>query len=243
MQRASSCSRAARRAEHPARDRDAVERPAQRREAVGRADPALRARRLDRRAARLGARADAHGVPVGDHRRGQAPAPAAAADDQYPRHGRRILRACAVAPAVAGRRAGAGARLASAAPDDRADPRHDGQDRRAVQAARLRLPVLGDLRRRRLDLRLRPLRRAAEEQRQERVVARDAAGARRHRRDRLGDPAAPARVGGLRPPRRLHRPARRLPHVRPALPRRPPRRARSAGANRPSTRAKPTSAT
>ena len=63
-------------------------------------------------------------------------------------------------------------------------------------------------------------------QRQERVVARDAAGARRHRGDRLGDPAAPARVGGLGPPRRLHRPARRLPHLRPALPRRPPRELR-----------------
>ena len=43
-----------------------------------------------------------------------------------------------------------------------------------MQAPRLHLPLLGDLRRRRLDLRLRPLRRAAEEQRQERVVAGDA---------------------------------------------------------------------
>ena len=94
-----------------------------------------------------------------------------------------------------------------------------------MQAARLRVPLLGDLRRCRLDLRLRPLRRAAEDERQERVVAGDAAGARRHRGDRLGDPAAPARVGGLGPPRRLHRPAGRLPHVRPALPRRSPGRA------------------
>ena len=54
-------------------------------------------------------------------------------------------------------------------------------------------------------------------------MARDAPGARRHRGDRLGDPAAPARVGGLGPPRRLHRPARGLPHLRAALPRRPPR--------------------
>ena len=44
----------------------------------------------------------------------------------------------------------------------------------AVQAARLRLPVVGDLRRPRLDLRLRPLRRAPEDERQERVVAVDA---------------------------------------------------------------------
>ena len=40
-----------------------------------------------------------------------------------------------------------------------------------MQAARLRLPVLGDLRRPRLDVRLRALRRAAQDQRQERVVA------------------------------------------------------------------------
>ena len=48
------------------------------------------------------------------------------------------------------------------------------RDRRAVQAARLHLSLVGDLRRGRLDLRLRPLRGAAEEQRQERVVALDA---------------------------------------------------------------------
>ena len=67
----------------------------------------------------------------------------------------------------------------------------------AVQAARLRLPQLRDLRRRRVDLRLRPLRRPAQDERQGRVVARDAAGARRHRRARLGDHPAPAHVGGL----------------------------------------------
>ena len=42
--------------------------------------------------------------------------------------------------------------------------RHDGQDRLACPAARVRLPVLRDLRRPRLDLRLRPLRRPDEEQ-------------------------------------------------------------------------------
>ena len=47
-----------------------------------------------------------------------------------------------------------------------------------------------------LDVRLRALRRAAEDQRQERVVAGDAPGARRHRRAGLRDPPAPARVGG-----------------------------------------------
>ena len=109
------------------------------------------------------------------------------------------------------------------APPDGRDARHHGQDRRAVQAAGLHLPLLGDLRRPRLDVRLRPLRRPAEDQRQERVVARDAPGARRHRRPGLGDPPAPARLGGQRPPRRLHRPDGRLPRLRPALPRRPPR--------------------
>ena len=41
----------------------------------------------------------------------------------------------------------------------------------------------------------------------------------------------------------LHRPARGLPHVRPALPRRPPRAISPAGANHPSTPARPRSAT
>ena len=80
--------------------------------------------------------------------------------------------------------------------------RHDGEDRRALQAARLHLPVLGDLRRPRLDLRLRPLRRPAEEQRQGRVVAGRDPGARRHGRARRRDPDAPARVGGVRARRR-----------------------------------------
>src|SRR4029077_15353556 len=45
----------------------------------------------------------------------------------------------------------------------------DGQGRGAVQEARVRVPLLGDLRRRGLDLRLRALRGAAEGQREERV--------------------------------------------------------------------------
>ena len=51
-------------------------------------------------------------------------------------------------------------------------------------------------------------------------MARDADRARRHRRAGLGDPPAPAGVGGQRAPRGLHRPAGRLPDVRAALPRR-----------------------
>ena len=93
-----------------------------------------------------------------------------------------------------------------------------------MQAARLRVPQLGDLRWRRIDLRLRPLRRAAQAERQEPVVARDAPGARRHRRAGLGDHPAPAGLGGQRPPGRLHRPARRLPGMQAPLPRGPSRR-------------------
>ena len=50
--------------------------------------------------------------------------------------------------------------------------RDDREDRRAVPPPRVRLPVVGHLRRARLVVRLRPLRRAAERQRQERVAAR-----------------------------------------------------------------------
>ncbi len=46
-----------------------------------------------------------------------------------------------------------------------------------------------------------------------------------------------------RPPRRLHRPARRLPHVQAPLPRGPPRRTRSAAASRRSGRARDPTAT
>src|ERR1700694_111107 len=42
------------------------------------------------------------------------------------------------------------------------------------------------------------------------------------RGDRRGDPAASARLGGLGPPRRLHRPARGLSRLRSAFPRRSP---------------------
>ena len=55
-------------------------------------------------------------------------------------------------------------------------------------------------------------------------MARDGGPARRHRGARLRDPAAPARVGGLGPPRRLHRSAGGLQDLRAALPRRPPGR-------------------
>ena len=47
-------------------------------------------------------------------------------------------------------------------------------------------------------------------QRQGRVGPRDGAGARRRRADRRRDPRPAAGLGGQRPPRQLHRPARRL---------------------------------
>ncbi len=100
--------------------------------------------------------------------------------------------------------------------------RDHGQGRRAVQAPRLHLPLVGDLRGPRLDVRLRPLRRPAEDERQERVVAGDAQP-RGHRRDRLRDPPAPEGLGGQRPRRRLHRPDGRLQDLREALSRRPSR--------------------
>ena len=92
-----------------------------------------------------------------------------------------------------------------------------------LQAPRPDLPRLRDLRRDRQHLRLRALRRPAEEQRRGRLVEGDDPGARRHRRARLGDHPAPARLGGVGAPRGLHRPARGLPQLQAPLPRRPPR--------------------
>ena len=106
-----------------------------------------------------------------------------------------------------------------------------------MQTPRLRLPVLGDLRRDRLHLRLRPLRGPAEDQREERVVALDAAGTRRHRRPRLGDHPEPQGLGSVRPPRRVHRPAGPVPRqVQAALAGGPPARGRGGRRRRPRRR-------
>ena len=125
--------------------------------------------------------------------------------------------------------------------------RHDGQDRLALPPARVRVPVVGDLRRARLVVRLRPLRRPAQGERQGAVARGDGAGARRHRRARLRDHPPPAGLGGVRSRRRVHRPARRLPHVQAALPRRPPRgrehQELRAASGRASGRARPPTAT
>ena len=101
--------------------------------------------------------------------------------------------------------------------------RHDGQDRVALPAARLRLPLVGDLRRPRVGLRLRALRRPAQAEHPRPLARGDGAGARRHRRARHGDHPPPARVGGVGPRRRIQRSARRLPDVQAALPRGPAR--------------------
>src|SRR3954451_14260080 len=103
---------------------------------------------------------------------------------------------------------------------DRSDHGQSGFD---DPPPRVRLPELRDLRRPGLDVRLRPLRRLAEERDPDGVDARDGLRARRHRRPGQRDHPQPARVGGLGPRRRLHRPARRLPHVQAPLPRRPAR--------------------
>jgi hypothetical protein len=70
-------------AERPYDDRHVLERVAQRPDDVRVADPALRARVLDRRAARLAARDRAHRVPVGDERAREREAATAAADEEH----------------------------------------------------------------------------------------------------------------------------------------------------------------
>ena len=85
----------------------------------------------------------------------------------------------------------------------------------------LRLPLERDLRRLPVHLGLRAARRAAQAQRQGRLVALDGAAPRRHRRPRRRDPHGAEGLGGERPPRDLHRPARRLPQLQGAVPRRP----------------------
>ena len=121
-------------------------------------------------------------------------------------------------------------RFASGYPRVRNDvsiSRRDGKARVALQAARIHLPVLRDLRRHGIGVGLRPARRRAQEERQGPLVARDGPRARRHRGARRGDPDAPAGVGSERPRRRLHRSARRLPELQEALPRRRSRRSRA----------------
>ena len=107
--------------------------------------------------------------------------------------------------------------------------RQPGHDRLAVQAARLHLPELGDLRRHQRRVGLRAAGRGAQEQRQAGLVAGDGPGARGHRRPgRQHHHGAPG-LGHVRPRRQLHRPARRVHHLPPPLPaRRAARRRRTS---------------
>ena len=99
--------------------------------------------------------------------------------------------------------------------------RPDGTRRQPEQAARPRVPVERDLRRLPLHLGLRPPRRAPQAQREGRLVAVDGPAPRRHRRPRRRHPHGAQGLGGERPRRHLHRPARRLPQLQGAVPGRP----------------------
>ena len=96
----------------------------------------------------------------------------------------------------------------------RGDP---GRGRRAVQAARLRLPLVGDLRGARLHLSTTGTTASCS-----RTTSRTSGGERCCRSATTWSPStrrilhAPARLGGLRPPGGLHRPAGRLPHLQAA---------------------------
>ena len=108
-------------------------------------------------------------------------------------------------------------------PQRRPARRREPRDHRlAVQAPRLHLPVVRDLRRHQRGVGLRAPRRGAEEQRQARLVEGDGPGPQRHRRPGRRDPHASPGVDHLRARRLVQRPARRVPRVPPPL---PPRRA------------------
>ena len=102
--------------------------------------------------------------------------------------------------------------------------RKDRHHCRAVQAPRVRLRLRRDLRRHPLGLGLRAAGRGAQGEHQAAVVEGDGHRSRGRRRPRqLGDPAAPG-LGGVRPRRRVQRPARRVHALPQALPGRHPRR-------------------
>ena len=89
--------------------------------------------------------------------------------------------------------------------------------RQSVQAAGFRVPLGRDLRRHPLHLRLRAARGPHAAQRPRGLVAGDDPRARRRRADRRRHPHQPEGLGGVRPPRDLHRPPRRLPQLQGAL--------------------------
>ena len=95
----------------------------------------------------------------------------------------------------------------------------DGQDRCPVQEPRLCVPRQRDLRRPCQHLGLRPARRGAEEEHQERLVEEVRAGESLQRRPRRGDPDESPDLGRERPSERLLRSSDGLPRVPRALPR------------------------
>src|SRR5215218_8929758 len=107
-----------------------------------------------------------------------------------------------------------------------AGDRDDGQVSGLLQAERLRVPELGDLRRSPFLLRLRASWRRDEAEHQRGVVAPHGPHARGHGRSRLCHNHAPESVGGLGTHPHLQRHARREPHEQTPLPRRPPHRGR-----------------
>ena len=100
----------------------------------------------------------------------------------------------------------------------RAGHRRARHDRVALEATRLHLSLVRDLRRHQRGLGLRAARRRAQEQRQAGVVADHGPGARRHRRPRRRDPHASPGLGDVRPRRIVQRPAGRMPDRPPAVP-------------------------
>ena len=95
--------------------------------------------------------------------------------------------------------------------------RPDGEGGAALPPPRLHLPLGRDLRRLPLHLRLRPARGQHAAQRQERLVARHGAGARRRGRPRRRHPRPARHLGRLGPPGHLHRPPGRLQELPRAL--------------------------
>src|SRR5689334_4837275 len=95
--------------------------------------------------------------------------------------------------------------------------RNNGHNRLAGEEERLRLPVERDLWRLLVHLRLRTLGRGAEAQRQEPMVARHGAVARRYRGPRLGYPHVAAHLAGLWPPDRVRRPSSGLQGMSPSF--------------------------
>ncbi len=89
-----------------------------------------------------------------------------------------------------------------------------------MQAARFHFPVIRDLRRHRLSLGLRPARHRAQAQPPGALVERDGPHPREHRRPRLGDPHASARMGSERARQWIRRSDGGLPQLQEAVSRR-----------------------